>query len=196
MTAAFRIPFPVRSTDRLCVEAFLAFLDERPEKERWQLIDGYAVMMAPASLRHQRIGYNILRLLNDALEDRRPDLVALPDIGLIIPMRPDFRPQPDVCVVGADGDEAAWQDQFYLAAEILSDGNSEEYIAEKRECYAQHPDNLYILIVEQRKARVELFSRANGWRPQAFDRMDDVIELSEFGLRCRLSDIYRRVAFG
>ena len=53
---------------RLTSEAFLAFLEERPDEERWELFDGVPVMMASPRLSHQRIGFNIARLLNEALE--------------------------------------------------------------------------------------------------------------------------------
>lgn len=34
------------------VEEYLAFLDARPEDERWELIDGEAIMMTPPTMCH------------------------------------------------------------------------------------------------------------------------------------------------
>ena len=36
-------PFPVRTDGKFTVEEYLAFIESRPEEERWQLIDGVAL---------------------------------------------------------------------------------------------------------------------------------------------------------
>ncbi|HEY2186480.1 MAG TPA: Uma2 family endonuclease, partial [Xanthobacteraceae bacterium] len=46
------------------VDEFMAFLETRPHGEHWELIEGVAVMMAPASYAHQRIVRNLCELLN------------------------------------------------------------------------------------------------------------------------------------
>ena len=51
--AAQRIPPP------LSIEAFRAWIESRPGEERWELIDGVPVMMAPATRDHQRIASNL-----------------------------------------------------------------------------------------------------------------------------------------
>jgi Uma2 family endonuclease len=48
------------------VDEFMAFLETRPHGEHWELIEGVAVMMAPATYAHQHIAYNLCILLNDA----------------------------------------------------------------------------------------------------------------------------------
>jgi hypothetical protein len=40
----------------LSVTLFRDFLEGRPDEERWELIDGVPVMMAPATLDHQSGG--------------------------------------------------------------------------------------------------------------------------------------------
>jgi Uma2 family endonuclease len=61
---------------RWTVALFRAFYASRPDEERWELIDGLAVMMTPPSLAHQRIASNLQLLLNQALEDRFPTMTA------------------------------------------------------------------------------------------------------------------------
>ena len=46
-------PFPVRKDGKFSVEEFFALIESRPEEERWQLIDGVAMMMPPPTLVHQ-----------------------------------------------------------------------------------------------------------------------------------------------
>ncbi len=66
-------------------DQFIDFLRTRPDEERWQLVDGLAMMMVPPSFVHQRIVTNFEALLNAALKANRPDLFAYGNVGLRIP---------------------------------------------------------------------------------------------------------------
>src|SRR5260221_6672766 len=92
-----------RSPPRLSLELFRGFLEGRPDEERWELIDGVAVMMAPPTLSHQRIASNLQRLLTDALDRRDATLTAYQRAG--INLRPSieyYDLEPDVAVIDAD----------------------------------------------------------------------------------------------
>jgi Uma2 family endonuclease len=52
------------------VDEFMAFLETRPNKKRWDLIEGVAVMMATPSYAHRRISSNLSQLLNTAFAAR------------------------------------------------------------------------------------------------------------------------------
>ena len=57
------------------VSDFLAFLKNRPDGERWELVGGVPIIMAPPRIAHQRIASNIERALNTMIKavdlDRR-----------------------------------------------------------------------------------------------------------------------------
>ena len=167
------------------------FLRTRPEEERWQLIDGVAVLMPPPTLRHQVISGNIYRALSEALDRNRPELIALFESGLRIQDVPAFLPVTDLLVVDQPVGEGSYAERFYLTGEILSDSNTQEYMSLKVERYAQHPHNLYSLIISQREFCVEVWSRANGWKGIVLRAAGDVLEMPEFGFRCELRDLYR-----
>jgi Uma2 family endonuclease len=175
----------------LTEEQYQILLRSRPEEERWQLIDGIAIMMPPPTLRHQRIGGNLFRRLSDALDVARPDLAVLYESGLRIEGVPAFLPVPDLLVVDTLVGEGSYAERFYLTAEILSESNTEEYMSLKVQRYAQHPENLYSLVIGQRDLSVEIWSRASGWKGVVLRSPDDVLELPEFGFRCELRDLYR-----
>jgi Uma2 family endonuclease len=177
--------------EHFTAEQFLAFLSTRPDEERWQLIDGVAVMMNPPTYRHQKIGANLVRLLGDALEHTRPELVAVYGGGVRVEGYAAFLPEPDVVVVDQDADEISYAERFYLAAEVLSQSNDPEFIDLKVERYAEHPHNLYTLVIAQREVRVELFSRATAWKPIVLGSPNDVLELPELGFRYAVRDLYR-----
>jgi Uma2 family endonuclease len=172
-------------------EQYLGFLATRSDKERWQLLDGTAVMMNPPTLVHQLIAMNLATELNIALRRSRPDLIALVELGVSVPSRPAFLPEVDLAVVDMAVDYSSYAGRFYLTAEILSESNTQEYMSLKLEGYAAHPDNLYSLVVAQREIRVDVHSRANGWQPSTLRKPDDILALQELGLHCRVGDIYR-----
>ena len=186
-------PFPIRQDGKFTVEEYLAFIESRPEEERWQLIDGVAMMMPPPTLRHQRIVSNFARLLNVHLEKVRTDLYAYQEVGLMVPEVANFRPEADVAILDSsgDGDDTLFADRFYLVAEVLSDSNTDKDIAAKSRRYLQHPLNLYFLLFEQRRVWVQVRARAAGWEPIELEGRDDVLVLPEWGFRVPLAALYR-----
>ena len=175
---------------KLTAEQFLEFIEDRPREERWQLVDGEAFMMSPARRPHQMIGRNLARLLDRALEQSRPDLAALHEIGIRSNEHLDFLAVADIAVVDAEVQDEVYETGFYLAAEILSPSNSTEHISRKRMLYAQAPDCLYVVIIAQDDFAVEVWSRVDGWKGRVYRSPEDKVELPEFGFSCRVADLY------
>jgi Uma2 family endonuclease len=172
-------------------DRFLDFYMSRPDGERWQLVDGLAMMMVPPSLKHQRIVGNLSRLLNASLLQRSPDLFAYENIGLRVPGAPDFHPQPDIAVCSAEADDSYYQERFLLAAEVISPSNTAEMIDRKLQLYRSHPDNLYCLTIDQDSVHVSIWARENGWAGRDLTALADVLRLSAFGFEAQLAEIYR-----
>ena len=180
-----------RSAPKLMsVEEFLAFYEKRPEGERWQLLDGEAIMMTPPTRKHNRIGSNLAFALNTHFQSARPELYAYQGAGLIVPKVDLFRPEADVAVDSAIADDESYTDSFYLAAEIVSKSNTAREIAIKRKHYMAHPDNLYCLIIAQKKVSVELRARAAGWKPVMLGSLEDTLALPEFGFSMPLAALF------
>ena len=171
--------------------AFHRFLEGRPAEERWQLIDGEPFMMASPTLVHQRIAMNLALKLNEALNLHRPDLFAVHEVGVKLKDREKFRPIPDVAILDAEIEDIRYATAFYLAAEVLSESNSAEFISLKRARYAEAPTCTHVLIIAQSDICLELWSRSNGWRGEVFRSAEDIISLPEFGAALRLGDLYR-----
>ena len=76
-------------------------------------------------------------------------------IGLTVPDADLFRSRADVAMLDAMLDSVtayeSYADKFYCVAEILSDSNTDKDIAVKRQRYLQHPDNLYFLLIDQKR---------------------------------------------
>jgi len=176
---------------KLTADQFLAFIEDRPREERWQLIDGEPFMMSPARLLHQRIGANLMLLLNDRLKDARLELIAMQEVALRSDKHPDARLVADVAIVDFDVEDTVYTPNFYLAAEVLSESNTREYVSRKRTIYTGSPACMHVMILSQHDLAVEVWSRRNAWQGRIFRSADDLVELPEFGFACRVADLYR-----
>jgi Uma2 family endonuclease len=196
MTALAKRPSAEHASGLWTADQFLDFYMTRPDEERWQLVDGLAMMMTPPTVRHQRIAKNLARLIDDALELNRPELICLHETGLRVSGIEHFNPQPDLVVFGTDIDFDRYVDDFYLVAEVISPSNTAEMIERKIELYQSHPDNLYCLTVDQDSVHVTLFARDIGWARTDLHSLDDILKLPAFGLEAQVSDIYKGTPLG
>lgn len=178
------------------VDAYMAFLESRPEKEKWQLVDGVAQrIMTPPLLAHQGLAANLQFELNLVFRGSRPDLWAYCEAGVRVPDRRDFQPEPDVVVLSRQAPDSHWTERFLFVAEILSPSNDRERIDRKVELYEEGPENLHILVVSQDAVKVVHRARSAGWRPEELGEEDRLV-LPEFGLDVTVLDLYRGTKLG
>jgi Uma2 family endonuclease len=173
------------------VDEFMSFLETRPKEERWHLIAGIAVMMAPPSLAHQRIALNFCELLNRAFDVQGRDLYAYHAIAIRLPGVTNFQPEPDVVVAPGTAGYELYADEFLLVAEILSASNTPAEIDLKLRRYRAAPQNLYVVAIEPRQFRVEIHAKSRNWQPAVLTQPHDRIEMPELGLNCSGDDLYR-----
>jgi Uma2 family endonuclease len=173
------------------LDEFMAFYETRPDGEHWQLIEGVAVMMAPPNYAHQRIASNLCGVLNNAFVAQRLDLFAYQQVGVRNPGVMNFQPDPDVVVVPGIAGYDLYSERFQLAGEVLSPTNTRREIGMKLRRYCEAPDNLYAVVIEPREFLVEIYAKRADWRPVTVRSADDSIEMPEFGLHCRVIDLYR-----
>jgi Uma2 family endonuclease len=173
------------------VDEFMAFMETRPKEEHWDLIDGVAVMMSPATDVHQRVAYNFCRLLDDAITARRLKLIACLELGVRNPGVLNFQPRPDVVVIPGPARVNLYSTGFQLAAEVLSPSNTRREIDLKLRRYCEAPANLHAVVIDPLAFMVEIYAKSRKWDRTVLKRPDDVIEMPEFGLRCHVADLYR-----
>jgi Uma2 family endonuclease len=173
------------------VDEFMGFLEMRPKEERWHLIEGRAVMMSPPSLAHQRIALNLCELLNRGFLAQGSDLYAYHEIAIRLPGVVNFQPEPDVVVAPGTASYELYTEHFRLIGEILSPSNTRREIDLKLRRYREAPDNLYAVVIEPRELRVEVHAKSRNWQPATLQAADDLIDMPELGLQCRVADLYR-----
>ena len=177
---------------------FRAFQGGRPDGERWELIGGVPIMMAPATVVHNSIADNLCALLNQALKQHRPSIRAVSRFGVEL-NTDSYKPEPDVGVI--DRGFVAGQrfiDRAYLLAEVVSStdrmlvpGYPERWIDVKREIYLAHAPCEAVLLIEQDRIEVRLDLRIVGeWQSTVLTRPDAKLSLPSFGLNCAVSELY------
>ncbi|UFZ01513.1 Uma2 family endonuclease [Bradyrhizobium ontarionense] len=189
-----------RGSGRMSASEFRSFQARRPDRERWELVGGVAMMMTPPTIAHNQIASNLERLLNDALARHAPAWLATQWPGLDLGTG-DFRPGPDVGVIDADYDAGQrFVDKAYLLAEIVFDtdevivpGTDRRWIEVKRELYRTHPHCRAVLVIAQDRMEVALDLKVDGaWTSILLQGREAELLLHEFGLSCRVADLYER----
>jgi Uma2 family endonuclease len=192
---------------RLSGPEFRSFQETRPDHERWELIEGAAVMMAPPTIVHNRIAGNLERLLNDALATHNPARFANQRVGVelgdaaLAGLGDRYRPEPDVVVLDAKYDPGQrFVDCAYLLAEIVSDtdnetvsGMKEPWIAVKRRLYLAHSPCETVIMIEPGRVEVRIDLRtAQGWTFDRLTHLGDKLRIPSCGLECLVGDLYER----
>jgi Uma2 family endonuclease len=191
MVGAMRQHNPV-----LTVASFRAWLRSRPDEERWELIEGIPMMMAPPNRRHQRIVSNLESLLNAAFDRQDSPFAAYHDIGVNIVSTIPYDPEPDVAVIREDENpDPRYADRFYLVAEVLSDSDR-GIIEGKRDIYRAQPSCICVLLVRQDRIEIIVDRRIGyAWQTQVLGAMDE-LHLPQFGLHCPVRAVYRNTPLG
>lgn len=173
----------------MTVEAFLAFLDERPKGERWILRDGRPVMNPQPTRRHDWIQTNILIALRAFRKLHRapwrpsgPSQVPIP--GRSGTLAPDVLVAPE----GARDDVSITQDPI-VVFEILSRSDTFARQRAKLTAYQSVPTIRHYVVVKQDRREVTAYRRVEDGT-FVEDARGEVIELSAVGVSLTLADIF------
>jgi Uma2 family endonuclease len=186
----------LKSDYRTTIEAFHAFVDDRPEDEKWELIDGEIVLNPTANNRHQLIANNIQFELESAR--RRLDS-AWRVHGGISTLHPDDNhnePIPDVMIVPATSDIFNWTYDVLVAFEVLSPFSLRRDMVHKRSFYTQIEKLTHYIVLAQDRREATVFARSHGFEPQVLKAANAKIEIEPLGLSLLLAEIYRDVPLG
>jgi Uma2 family endonuclease len=175
------------------IEAFRAFVDTRPDHEKWELIDGEVILNPAPTNRHQIIVGNLiyeLQLLRRAVS---ASWLVYPGIGVTNPSDDYNQPEPDVMITPPIDDVSSWTSKVLVTFEVLSPFTMRRDLVRKRRFYIGLPGLSHYVILAQDRREATLFARSRGFSPLMFNDPDDRVEIDALGISLRLGELYRDV---
>lgn len=173
-------------------DAFLEFIQTRDEK--WEPVDGEAVIMAGSNQRHQAIVANTLAALHNQLREKgcRPTAVKSGISTIFGTVR-----FPAIVVdCGRRDDQSMLATEPMLVVEVLSPSTRDFDSHRKVFEYKSKPGIRYILLIDTNDACALLHAReGEGWCETLYQRFGDVIDFPELGATLALSDTYDGLDF-
>jgi Uma2 family endonuclease len=176
--------------DQMTIEEFLAFTDTRPDEERWELIEGVAIMNPSPIDDHQTVVANIVTALMVHKRQAGASWLPMPGIGTRVPISPRSLPQPDVLVKQAVNTGSPVTDDALVLFEVLSRSNTKADQAWRRKVYASVPNCLHYVTVSLKAVEVVAYDRNAGWERRLRTSLRDSLDLPALGLSIPLADIY------
>ena len=177
---------------RMSVAEFKLWAELRPDDERWELLDGAPVLMAPPAARHQRIVTNVLKRL-DALAEPH-GCSAYPGLAILSDAVDDYAPYPDVVVHCGAMPPTGFIDDPLVIVEVLSPSTMVNDRGHEMDFYVTVPSLQTLLMVYQDEARIEVFRRDAGWAMRVVGA-DGSIDLPELGGALAVAEAYARIEF-
>lgn len=192
------MPTKLAESDQMTIDEFLAFTDERPSGERWELVEGVAIMNPSPTNWHQVICGNVYAALAQAKFASGASWVPLLGTGTRVPVSPKSLPQPDVMVVESIGDQASpVTDDALVIFEVLSRSNTRADQAWRRKVYASVPNCRHYATVNANSVAVVRYDRDDGWAKSAdLMTLDDSLELPALNAVLSLAQLYQWTPLG
>ena len=180
--------------DLMDFEEFQQYVDSRPEKEKWELIDGVPVLNPSPVFPHQIIVRNLIGMFRDLERSVRPDWTAIPGIGVRLSRTSAV--EPDVMIRPMDRLASGYCDDMSVGFEVLSPSTAKRDLGWKRDAYARLPSMAHYVIIAPDEVKALVYSRADAWAERKFTGLRQTMTLAEIGATLKLADIYCDLHFG
>jgi len=177
-----------RQVEPISIEDYLAA--EGAQSIRHEYVDGAVYAMAGASMNHNRITSNLVRLLGNHLVEQ-PCEVFSSDM-LLQTSATRYR-YPDVMV----SCQTQAENELLLASpllliEVMSHSTRKTDKEIKRLEYLQIPSLIEYVLIEQDFVEIEVLCRSQHWQPSYYYLGDEVV-FESIGRSLPVLDIYQRV---
>ena len=177
----------VRRDPPMRVAEYREWVAARPEGERWELIDGAPVLMAPPAYRHQQIVSNVEAALRRLA--RLQGCWALSNLAVLSEAFDDYAPIPDATVRCGNPLPDGYVSDPLLVDEVLSPSTMINDRGFKARFYQSIPSLRTLLLIDQDEARIEVWRRDAEWTMR-IARAGEPIDLSELGGAIAVADVY------
>ena len=186
----------LRVPPAMTFEEFQAFAAARPDGERWELVDGQAVLNASPTDIHQIIVANVTAFLLNHANAHETGWLPLPGHSVPVPGVPkENAPVPDIVVRSGSLTGESYSREPVVVFEVLSTSNDEADRIWRQTAYASVPSIQHYVVIEQKAVRVSVLNRASGWRDDPIEDIRADAPLTALGLDLPLAVIYRHTGF-
>ena len=185
------MPAKLAETDQMTVEEFLAFLESRPDGEKWELIEGVAVLSPSPTEWHQIICANLIHVLMTHKIEAGASWLPMPGVGMRVPVSLKSLPQPDVFVKEGAAADSHVTDDAVVIFEVLSRSNSRKDRAWRKRVYGSVLNCQHYVTIATKRAEIIRHDRAGGWQEMTLTGLFETLDLPAIGAPIPLRDIYR-----
>jgi Uma2 family endonuclease len=178
-------------SDQMTVEEFLAYIESRPDGQRWELIEGVAKMNASPTQWHQLISSNLVQLLLNQKAASGASWLPLLGVGTRVPISPNSLPRPDVYVQAGMALPSYVTDDALVLFEVLSKSNIKSDRAWRKRVYASIPNCQHYVTVSTKSAEIILHDRSGNWAETKISGLSGTLSLPALEFALPLRDIYK-----
>ena len=186
---------------QMSVEEYFKLRESDPI-HRYEYIDGEIYMMTGGTVRHSRVGANLISLLDRLLEDN-PYVVYNSDACFQVSEERYVCPDVTVSCDPGDSDENSEEEEDlkavqhpHFVAEVHSPDTTKLDLNEKSMLYQSHPSIQEFLFIGTRMPKVQLYRREsnNRWIVYLLNYEDEV-ELTSLGIHFPVASLYKKTRF-
>jgi len=176
---------------RTTIAAFHAFVDDRPDDEKWELIDGEIVLNPAPTNRHQVIVGNILGELYSLRRAATVAWVSMPGIGVRQQDDNHNEPEPDVMIVPKLREVSNWTFDALVVFEVLSTFSLRRDMVHKLAFYRRIVSLTHYIVLAQDRREAIVFAKTDSFSPQRLT--SGSIEIPELAISLPVDGLYRDV---
>lgn len=177
--------------ERMTFEEFFAFVETRPDEERWELFDGESVLQASPTRWHQKIVGNVTVELTLIERQRRSSWDVLPGLGVHDAKDPKSAPLPDILVVPRSLENVNYTHDVIATFEVLSPSTKKRDLTWKLRYYTSLATMQHYVVIAQDELLVRHYARADGWKERRLHKSGDVLALTAIAADLPMTGIYR-----
>ena len=181
----------IQPPERMTFEEFFAFVQTRPEEERWELFDGEKVLQASPTRWHQKIVGNVAFELGVIERQGHSNWDVLPGLVVHDANNPKSAPLPDILVVPRSRENVNYTHDVIAAFEVLSPSTKKRDLTWKLRYYTGLATMQHYVVIAQDELLVRHFARADGWKERKLRKAADVVALTAIGADLPIANIYR-----
>jgi Uma2 family endonuclease len=174
--------------DPMTVEEFFAFLEGRPDGEKWELIEGMPVRDATGTWDHQRLLGRTFGALHERSRARSWEVLP----GFCVQLSPHDVAFPDVLVRPRGGIEmtSCICDDAIIAIEVLSPLTADRDLRWKRQLYPTLPSLQHYVMIAPDDVEVFAYNRIDGFTERRFGALEDILVFSSIEVSIPITEIY------